>query len=252
MTNEEMASLKAAFGDFCTHEVRAKHCTCSQCSRCVISAAYNIVCQAKQEEADERFNPYADAVAKVSKLYDVGEENLTDDDVVKVNGIDCYVLRTDGDKALMITKDIYNQRFNNTNTGVEAEYNYATADIKTYMDDFYAKQLGSDPYILNTEVTYYFNDKFAGGDLSKYHADTLSQKVFALDAKEAREHKNKLGWNYEDKMDGRGYGFWVTAGYRGGSDYSGGFYVGYAGDLGSSIVASVGVGVRPAFWLDLK
>lgn len=252
MTNEEMASFKAAFGDFCKHEVRAKHCTCSECSRCIISAAYNAVCQAEQEEADERFNPYADAVAKVRTLYDVGEKNLTDDDVIKINGIDCYVLRTDGDKALMTTKGIYDAWFHHENTGAEVEYTYATADIKTYMDDFYAKQLGGDPYILDTDVTYYFNDKYDGGDLRKYHIDSLSQKVFALDAKEAKEHCGKFGWNYKDKMGGDGYGFWVTAGYRLSSDSSRGFYVYYPGIFIISNVAYASVGVRPAFWLDLK
>lgn len=195
-------------------------------------------------------NQYAAKVASVQKLYDVGEANLTADDIVTVNGVECYVLQADSTKAELITVDIYNQRFDATNTGASSEYTYSTADIKNYMDNFYTNQLGSDPYILDTEVTYRYKSSYST-DLSTYSTGTVSQKVFALDAVEAKTNKSKFSWDSSSKMNGNGDAFWVAAGYGHDGDsfgrnvyYDGQFYDG-------DVVGRSNVGARPAFWISL-
>lgn len=199
-------------------------------------------------------NPYAAQVAGVQKLYDVGEANLTASDIITVNGVDCYVLQADATKAELITVDIYDQKFNATNTGAASEYTYATADIKAYMDNFYTNQLGSDPYILDTTVTYRYGTR--NNDLSTYSTGTVSQKVFALDAVEAQSNASKFSWDRITQMGSDGEGFWVAAGckYRG---YSLGLDVSYNGSFGNSQVdlgggVDIFVGARPAFWISLE
>ena len=189
-------------------------------------------------------NPYAAKVNTVQKLYDVGEQNLTDADVVQVNGVDCYVLRVQDNKALMITKYIYRQKFNNT---YSKGYDYSTSDLKAYMDDFYTNQLASDPYIMNTTVTYYTNTEWDSGNFDNYQSGTLTQKVFSLDAKEAKANASKFKWTpYE-----YAHAFWVTAGCSINGNYcAAGIY--YTSVLTTgSVMNSAGFNARPCFWLSL-
>lgn len=188
-------------------------------------------------------NPYAAQVASVQKLYDVGEANLTASDIISVNGVDCYVLQADATKAELITVEIYNQRFNS------GGYNYANSDLKPYMDNFYTNQLGSDPYILDTNVTYRYKDSDSD-DFSTYTTGTVSQKVFALDAVEAQTNASKFSWDYNNKMNGNGEAFWVAAG--GHDSVPIGWRVGYGGRFSYSDVDYSSVGARPAFWISLN
>ena len=204
-------------------------------------------------------NPYAAQVASVQKLYDVGEANLTDSDIITVNGVECYVLQADATKAELITVDIYDQRFNATDTGAASEYTYATADIKTYMDNFYTNQLGSDPKILDTTITYRYKGSW-GDDFSTYTTGTVSQKVFALDAVEAQANVSKFTWDYTTQMGGNGYAFWVAAGFYTNSIPGTGFIcsdsfgktVRSGGDFNNAIVNDSNAGARPAFWITLE
>lgn len=193
-------------------------------------------------------NPYAAQVASVQKLYDVGERNLTASDIITVNGVECYVLQADATKAELITVEIYDQRFDSTFSA----YNYADSELKPYMDNFYTNQLGSDPYILDTNVTYRYKIGALSNDFSTYITGTVSQKVFALDAVEAKTNASKFSWDYS----GNGYSdiglaFWVAAGFYSADD-SNGWGVGYVGDFYDYYVESHVVGARPAFWISLE
>ena len=208
-------------------------------------------------------NPYAAKVASVQKLYDVGENNLTDDDIVTVNGIECYVLKKEEGKALLITKDIYDVRFDTgghtaeetthlgTGSYANKTYDYYYSTLRTWMNEFYRTQLGADSRILPTTVTYYTKDSY-DDNLDNYTTGTIAKEhVFALDAKEAKQYKSKFSWNYANQMSGRGYGFWTTAGYRSGN-YSNAWSVRFNGYLYNYYVDYSGIGARPAFWISLE
>lgn len=132
---------------------------------------------------------------------------------------------------------------------IESEYTYATADIKTYMDNFYINQLGSDTYILNTEITYRYNSSYSS-DFSTYSTGTLSQKFFALDAVEAELNASKFSWDSSSKMNGSGSGFWIAAGFNNKSLPSGWLVSSY-GYLSSFDINYSSYGDRPAFWISL-
>lgn len=199
----------------------------------------------------------------VNYLYDVGEKNLTDDDIVQINGVNCYVLKVEDNKAFLITKDMYDVRFDGgghnsadveshvgTNSYATYTYDYKYSTLKTWMDKFYRAQLGTDPRILPTTVTYYTKDS-SDGNLDNYATGTIAKEhVFALDAKEAKQYASKFKWDYANQMSGRGYAFWTTAGCRDGSN-SNAWYVNYYGGFGNSYVANSGYGARPAFWISL-
>lgn len=214
---------------------------------------------------DPDANPYTEKVLSMQTLYDVGEQNLTQDDIVNVNGVDCYVLKVEGNKAELITKDIYDVRFDtgghtaeevegHVGSGVYADktYDYKYSTLRIWMDEFYRTQLGADSSILPTTVTYYTKDRY-DGNLDNYATGTIAdQYVFALGAKEAKQYASKFRWNYVNQMSGRGYGFWTTAGSRSGS-YSFACYVYYYGSFYSyNYVDFSGLGTRPAFWLSLE
>lgn len=208
-------------------------------------------------------NPYTDIVAHVQKLYDVGEKNLADSDIIEINGIPCYVLRVEDDKALLITKDIYDVRFDTgghtaeetthlgTGSYANKTYDYYYSTLRTWMNEFYRTQLGADSRILPTTVTYYTKDSY-NNNLDTYATGTIAdQYVFALDAKEAKQYKSKFSWNYANQMSGRGYGFWTTAGYRYGGNSST-WNVSYNGGFGNRNVDNSNIGARPAFWISLE
>lgn len=201
----------------------------------------------------------------VQYLYDVGEANLTDDDIVTVNGIDCYVLQANDSRAQLITKDIYNVRFDtggHTSAEVEGHvgtasgytnktYDYKYSTLRTWMNNFYVNKLGADSRILPTTVTYYTNDSYSD-NLNIYATGTIAdQYVFALDAKEAKQYKSKFSWNYANQMSGRGQTFWTTAGFRHGS-YSHAWSVHYGGNFYHENVDGSLFGARPVFWISLE
>lgn len=218
-------------------------------------------------------NPYTDIVDNVQKLYDVGEANLTDDDIVTVNGIECYVLQADAAKAQLITKDIYNVRFDtgghtsaevegHVGTGSYADktYDYKHSTLRTWMNNFYVNKLGADSRILPTTVTYYTGDT-GDTNLDNYAVGTIAdQYVFALDAKEAELYASKFKWSYLNKQVNdngslssyNSYYFWTTAGFpnSGGSSYA--RHVHYGGGFYFDSVNDANVGARPVFWISLE
>lgn len=208
---------------------------------------------------DPDANPYTEKVLSVQALYDVGEQNLTQDDIVNVNGIDCYVLELSSDKskAKLITKNIYDVRFdkgghtnpaevnNHVGTGYYADktYDYKFSTLRTWMENFYRTQLNADSRILSTTVTYYMSD-FYTNNLNSYATGAIAdQYVFALDAKEAKQYAFKFRWirnlNYN-------YAFWTTAGCRNGSD-PGAWGVNSGGNFRDNRVVSTYDGARPVF-----
>lgn len=212
-------------------------------------------------------NPYRNKALSAQRLYDIGEWNLTEDDIVYVNGVECYVLEVspDNSKAKLITKDIYDVRFddsdynigNKTNIGsgpwANITCNYSQSYLMKYMNDFYNVQLGQDEKIItNTSITVYYSesephDKY---DFNSYETVILNnQPVFALDAIEANKHKDKFKWNYDKNYN---CGFWVTAGFKVGGDVFPFFIYYYRNALSFSNVSHEHFGARPVFWLSLE
>lgn len=217
---------------------------------------------------------YTDIVANVQKLYDVGEANLTDDDIVTVNGIECYVLQTDATKAKLITKDIYNARFDTgghtsaeveghigiSGSHVDKTYDYKYSTLRAWMNNFYVNNLGADSRILPTTVTYYTKGD-TDGNLDNYTMGTITNEyVFALDAKEAEQYVSKFRWNYSNKQvndDGslssyKAYTFWTDAGYRVNSGISSAWSVRFDGGSYSADIDYGNAGARPVFWISLE
>lgn len=209
----------------------------------------------------------------VNYLYDVGEKNLTDEDIVQINGIDCYVLQVEDNKAKLITKDIYNVRFDTgghtsaeveghvgTHTGnTDKTYDYKYSTLRTWMNNFYVNKLGADSRILPTTVTYYTKDS-TDYNLNNYVTGSIiNQYVFALNAKEAKQYKSKFSWNNLNKQindDGSlsGYdsnSFWTNTGYINDDGLSYVWLVNYSGGFYSNIVNYAYTGARPVFWISL-
>lgn len=198
---------------------------------------------------------------KVNTLYDVGEKNLTDSDIVEINGIQCYVLEIDeaNNRAKLITKDIYDVRFDTgghttqetthlgANSYADKTYDYKYSTLRTWMENFYRTQLSADSRILPTTVTYYTKDSY-NSNLDNYTTGTIeNQHVFVLDAKEAKQYASKFHWTRNLNYN---YGFWTTAGCRDGS-YPYAWYVTSNGVFIHRNVAYSKEGARPAFWISL-
>lgn len=200
-----------------------------------------------------------------------GEVNLTADDIVEINGVKCYVYKIKDDKALLITKDMYNVRFddanynkgNKTNIGTESyanlTYDYSQSYLKKWMEEFYITQLGADSRILPTTVTYYTSD-VSTSDLNSYATGTIAdQYVFALDAKEAKQYASKFKWDNKirlinDNGSSSGYYsnfFWTTAGFSSNNGNSNPWRVSYNGGFSNYYDGSTGNGARPVFWISL-
>lgn len=209
----------------------------------------------------------------VNYLYDVGEKNLSDEDVVQINGIDCYVLKVEDDKAMLITKNMYNVRFDeggHTSAEVEGHigthvsytdktYDYKYSTLRTWMNNFYVNKLGADSRILPTTITYYTKDSYTA-NLDSYAAGTIANEyAFALDAKEAKQYSSKFKWSNSNKQvndDGSlsSYNsnyFWTTAGYRDSVGGSNAWSVRYDGGFYSADIDYANAAVRPVFWVSL-
>lgn len=181
-------------------------------------------------------NPYKDKITSVQQLYDVGENNLTANDIVNINGIDCYVLQVDRNKAELITVDIYNQRFGNGVT------DYSSSALKAFMDNFYTSYLGSNAYILDTSVTYRYGSGI--DEPSSCATNSLNQKVFALDAYEAKSYETEFGWS---KTNGWEEGFWVAA-----NDGNTVKVISNTGLYTNASGFDTNYGARPVFWISLE
>lgn len=211
---------------------------------------------------DPDANPYTEKVLSVQTLYDVGEQNLTQDDIVNINGVNCYVLKLSSDKskAKLITVDIYETLFdrydyNNgkkTNVGTanifcqNMTYDYSQAYLRKFMNDFYYNELNSDLRILPSDINYYIKDlstpNFSTGTIK-------NEYVFALDAVEAEENANKFCWiPTSDKKQG----FLTTKGHldRGGASMA--WHVLYDGSFGVGHTSTMYFSARPVFWLSLE
>lgn len=156
-------------------------------------------------------NPYIETIRNVQKLYDVGESNLTEEDIVKIGDIDCYVLYIDeeNNKAKMITKDLYKVPFDSSG---EEVYKYSESTLKTFMDSFYDEYLDNEKFVLDTNIKSYWSSEFAyftkGEGYSLVNYDELNQKVFPLDVYEAQEHDTLFDVNSDNNY---GIGFWLNA-----------------------------------------
>lgn len=241
--------------------------------------SFGVVSETKMEQLDNslweagKSDLAIQILGHTQYLYDVGEANLTDDDIVIVNGIECYVLQADDTKAELITKDIYNVRFDtggHTSAEVEGHvgtvsenadktYDYKYSTLRNWMNDFYTNKLGADSRILPTTVTYYTKDT-CSTNLGSYATGNIAdQYVFALDAKEAKKYATKFTWNKSNKQinddgslsDNNSYDFWTTIGY----DCCGeprNWNIGFNGGFFVYKVDNTVAGARPAFWISLE
>lgn len=230
--------------------------------------SFGVVSETKMEQLDNslweagKSDLAIQILGHTQYLYDVGEANLIDDDIITVNGIDCYVLQADDSKAQLITKDIYNVRFDTgghtsaeveghvgTGSSTDKTYDYKYSTLRTWMNNFYVNKLGADSRILPSTITYYTKDTY-DANLDNYTAKPVAdQYVFALDAKEAKQHANKFNWANNIEYN---YAFWTTAGYTNNFGRSASWCVFYNGDIGSSNVEHYAVGARPVFWISLE
>ena len=202
-------------------------------------------------------------IANAKTIYSNGEyacKNDSANSVISINGINCYVLQVDttNDKAQLITQNLYGTKFNTTSKGEASEYNYSTSSLKTWMDDFYTNNLesgdisgtkgGADYTILETTATYYYNDTIQDNpDPGSISSGSISQKVFALDAIEARSKANKFG-------SFGGSGFWISCAFKtaNGPDGSKAYYITNTGGCSRTTVNNSMVSARPSFWISLK
>ena len=222
-------------------------------------------------------NPYLRDIYNVQTLYDVGESNLTEDDIIEVGDVECYVLWIDeeNNRAQMITKDLYDVRFDTTGQNI---YKYKDSTLKTWMDDFYSEYLDSEPYILDTTIKSHYSGEFGNYSNASYRNtdprdtgsefradgvtlsegvfhDEITQKVFPIDVYDLIDNVSKFDIDYYLK-NGYDYGFWTNAGtFKNGSasaivfkdyTYSGSPRHHYSSTTYPYIYA------RPVFWLSLE
>lgn len=206
----------------------------------------------------------------VNYLYDVGEKNLTDDDVVQINGVDCYVLKVEDNKAELITKDIYDVRFDTGEHISEGDignylggsgysditYNYKYSSLREWMNEiFYHNYLNSNSKIIKTAIKYYTykvtdNYNTGIGNFDKYVVNEIEQYVYALDTAEALKYAKKFGWNTAEQYTNA---FWTTIGYVSSAKISNSWTVKNDStiNIGDDVNYS-NVGARPVFWISLE
>lgn len=155
-------------------------------------------------------------IRSVNTLYDVGESNLTAEDVVRVGDTDCYVLCVDeeNNRAKLITKNLYDVRFHSTSN--EYIY-YSESDIREWLDNFYYEHLFGNKIVQNTIVKAYYANEWAyfnkGPDYKLVNYEEVDQKVFLLDYFEAKE--NVLKFDVNELVGGRSVtGFWLNTTIR--------------------------------------
>ena len=98
--------------------------------------SFGVVSETKMEQLDNslweagKSDLAIQILGHTQYLYDVGEANLTDDDIVRIGEVECYVLEVspDNSKAKLITKDIYNVKFDTGgHTSAEVEGHVGTS-----------------------------------------------------------------------------------------------------------------------------
>ena len=100
----------------------------------------------QQPESDE----IVDKIKSVNTLYENGENNLTENDIVTINNIDCYVLQRTDKNAELITKNTYEALFDTDTT--YGDYEYHKSSLATFMNRFYNNELGQYSRIIDTSV----------------------------------------------------------------------------------------------------
>lgn len=196
-------------------------------------------------------SPYREAILAARKLYDVGEKNLKSEDIVTIDGVPCYVLKTEGDKAEMITVNLWKVLFAKKNTGSPEEYHYDTSNLRAWMDTFYQNNFAEDEFVLETDVNFYYSDTGLT-DITKYDVGTVKQHVFALDALEAKANYSKFGWDAYGKSTWNcAYAFGVTAGMKSGGT-SIPFFVTFCTEFVRMYNTTFDlIGARPVFWVSI-
>lgn len=221
----------------------------------------NQMSQAFKENNVEKYNPLSDKIRSVQTLYDVGERNLTEDDIVQVEGVDCYVLKREGDKAKLITVDIYDQKYSLTNTASESEYRYLNSVLKSFMDDFYVNILNKNEFILSTTFDAYYTDTYETRTVHYENKDSVTSYVYALEAAEAEQKEGIFGWDNKKltNIDGSKTSkvvdhFWTSSGY-GALDqetpWSGAISCTDSGEIYTYWTTGSRGGARPVFWMQL-
>lgn len=212
---------------------------------------------------------YDDTVYKIlyaKTIYTDGEPACLEDaenSVITINGIDCYVLKVNGNKAELITKGIYDVRFDDGGhtegdvmnyVGVDSiyygdfsdkTYRYDYSTLRTWMDNFYSDYLGSDSRILDTTVTSYYGSS----------SNTITQKTYAIDQEKARTYFSKFVWDgsvtFIDNKSVNATSFWTSGGWKDSSNWSLGVIVTNDSYYQNTPVTAKGAGARPAFWISL-
>lgn len=213
---------------------------------------------------DPDANPYTEKVLSVQALYDVGEQNLTQDDIVNVNGVDCYVLELSSDKskAKLITKEIYDVKFDTGgHTPEETQgrlgtfisytdktYDYKYSTLRQWMNEFYLNILRQDPKIVASSINYYVGNNTVLSDYVK--GELSSEYVFPLDAVEAENKQDSFKWTTSKSYDSR---FWISAAYIETSGHPVALTVANTGIISNYVVwGNQNAGARPVFWLSLE
>ena len=260
---------------------------------CILMSIALINVSSVSVNAEDTASTIISKIKTVNTLYDNGEANLTDSDVVTINGVDYYVLQVDStnNKAELMAKNIYDVRFDDgghtctcTNGAHDASntdcvmnyvgtnssytdktYNYAYSSLQKWINETFYNAKLKDSVISNVIVptnviAYKYVWKDASSSFELDQISTLSnQKVFAIDAQEAKTNASHFCWDdsntYLKNLDGTStsttaINFWSTSGHlSNGMSYSVG--VQYYGGYTSGLVGHTSIGARPCFWVDL-
>ena len=234
--------------------------------------SFGVVSETKMEQLDnslwetEKSDLAIQILGHTQYLYDVGEANLTDADIVRIGEVEFYVLEVspDNSKAKLITKDIYDVRFdmgNNNPEDVEGHisqvinwsntYDYKYSSLRKWMKQFYIEILREDSRIIPSDINYYTKDTWSTNP-DDYDKKTLTgEYAFPIDAKEAVDKSDKFSFYW----DGNYFSIrkvYTTAGSIITDKHCRILTVDYVGTLGSEYAHSVAVGTRPVFWISLE
>lgn len=201
---------------------------------------------------------------KIKTIYKDGEEQVSKDkeNVININGVECYVLKYEKDKALLITKDIYDIRFEDKSTSKHKgaselnskefdSNNYELSTLRKWMASFYSDELKSYNKIIPTDVNYYTSD-YLSDDIESFECHTIeNEMLFPIDGIEAKTYSHKFKNSNRIKKELFNHRFWTTANYS----FSGRnnvYSVTSEGKLEGTSSTSPSVGARPVFWISLK
>ena len=217
--------------------------------------------EVEQQESVVEANPYREKILEVNTLFDVGEANLTENDVVTIDNIDFYVLKRDADKALLMTKNIYESVFD-----VNGSPDYIGSTLQSFDRLFWSNNFSKNKYILDTKVegALYMegevpeNDAFTW-DLEKENHYIPTQikllKVYSIQARDLNGYVSYFGW--EPKTENE-RGFWTAIAQDGKYndetqkyEDTHAFYVSSNGTLEYEDTTAT-LGQRPVMWVSLE